>query len=84
MGTIKKQLLKLNKSPTLSVSVLNNIREVVNGLDNDIWKNSIAHVIRQENEYPILPTIAPVVIQTGFYSDFSSDDCDYTYYDAVS
>lgn len=73
-GTIKKHLRKSNQSPTISAIVIDNIRQVINDLDSDVWKNCVTHVIEKENEYPILPTINPIIIQPGIDSDSSSDD----------
>lgn len=71
-ANLKSHVRKLNQSPNLSSSILNNIRVVVNDLDEtDVWKNSVAHVISQEKEYCILPNINPIIIDVG--SDSSSD-----------
>ena len=73
-GTIKKRLRKCNQAPTLSAVVLDNIRRVISELSSDIWRNCVAHVIKKEDEYPILPPVAPLVIQNA--NDSSSESSD--------
>lgn len=75
-GIIKRQLRKINQSPTLSETVVDNIRKVVNELDNEVWKNCVDHVVQKESEYPVLPSISPIIIQPDLDSDSSSDDYD--------
>lgn len=69
---IKKRLRQLNQSPTLSGAVLDTIRQVVDDIRNDSWKNCVTHVIQKENEYPVLASIVPVVIQPGCDSSSES------------
>lgn len=73
-GTIKKSLRKRNQSPTLSAVVIENIRQVINDLDSGVWKNCVAHVIKEEKEYPILPPVSSIVIEPG--KDSTSEDSD--------
>jgi transposase len=73
-GTVKKRLRKYNQSPTLSAMAIENIREIISGINSDVWKNCEAHVVKIENEYPVLPAIAPIVIQPG--NDSTSEDSD--------
>lgn len=72
-SSVKNRLRKVNHSPTLNNIVVDSIRRVVNDNElNKIWKNSVAHVIKKEAEYRILPPVNPIVIQPGL--DSSSDE----------
>lgn len=74
-AAVKQELRKCNLSPTLSAVVVNNIRTVVNKINNsDIWHNCVTHVIGKENEYCVLPPIEPIVIRPDYSSSEESDD----------
>ncbi|KAG5898569.1 hypothetical protein JTB14_016584 [Gonioctena quinquepunctata] len=63
-ATMKESLRKCNQSPTLNGVVLNNIRRVVNEVGkSEVWKNCVAHVIKEENKYYVQSFINPIVIQ---------------------
>ncbi|XP_072394992.1 uncharacterized protein [Diabrotica undecimpunctata] len=74
---VKKELRKMNQSPQLSDVVVQNIRTVIEELNKtDIWKNCVAHVQVKEKEYPTLPPIEPVVINTNDDSSSGHTDSD--------
>lgn len=71
-ASLKAELRKINQTPTLSAVVLENIRTVINNLDeNNLWRNCVRHVVAKENEYYLLPPIEPIII--NLEDDSSSD-----------
>lgn len=74
---LKKRLRQLNRSPTSSGEVLDLIRNVISAITNDEWKNCVTHAIKNEDQYTILPPVAPLIIQPGFDSSSDSDTDSY-------
>ncbi|XP_066248159.1 uncharacterized protein [Euwallacea similis] len=74
-AAIKKRLRKNNQSPELGDSVIDNIKTVIKELnETNLWKKCVSHVKTVENEYYVLPSINPIIINTDDVS--SSEDCD--------
>ncbi|VEN61659.1 unnamed protein product, partial [Callosobruchus maculatus] len=70
---LKKRVRQLNRTPTSSETVFNNIRQVVREITNHEWKNCVGHAIKSEDQYTTLPPVAPVIIHLN-HSSSSSDD----------
>lgn len=71
----KKQLRKINQTPEISESVIDNIRTIMAQLDEtDLWRNCVSHVETKENEYSVLPPVNPLVINVN--GESSSEDSD--------
>ena len=74
-AALKRDLRKINQSPTLSGEVVNNIRTVISRINtSNIWRNCVTHAQEKEKEYSTLPPVQPIVIKPA--DDSSSDESD--------
>ncbi|KAJ8954407.1 hypothetical protein NQ318_011081 [Aromia moschata] len=63
-AAVKDCLRKYNQSPTLSASVVDNVRKITDELDNtELWRKCVRSVINKEAEYPRLLSVNSVIIQ---------------------
>ena len=48
---VKSQVRAENVSPTLSATVINLIKNIINSIPVESWKNSVQHIVKVEDSY---------------------------------
>lgn len=71
---VKSKVRAENVTPTLSPSVINLIKNVINNVPIESWKNSVQHIIKIEDSYiSIQNNINPIIINLNDDSDSETE-----------
>lgn len=70
---IKSRVRAENLSPTLSVSVVELIKKVVDDIPCESWKNCVKHVVKVEESYIHAKNVEPLIINLANDSDSETE-----------